>query len=159
MENNNMEINLEDNNLESNNIKESNIENKNDTKGIIIIIAFLIVIVIGIRFVSKVISGPSKEDDNIFSNVVSEPEEVEESILSKIISKFNKDASDGDENVIGETDYLYSGLDLTESQKEMLESLGFSNYMIKVKEYTGKYPDNMDIELYNPVEFCIRFNI
>ena len=153
MENNNMEINLEDNNLES------NIENKNDTKGIVIIIAFLIVIVIGIRFVSRIISGPSKEGDNIFSNVVSEPEEDEESIISKIISKFNKKDSDGDESVIEETAYLYSGLDLTESQKEMLESLGFSDYMIKVKEYTGKYPNNMDVELYNSIEFCIRFNI
>lgn len=156
MENNNMEVNLYDNNLENNDVKESNIENKNDTKGIIILIAFIVVLVIGIRFVSKIISGPIKDDSNISSDVLSESEEDKESIISKIIRKFNKDDSD---NVIEATTYSYSGLDITEYQKDMLESVGFGNYISKVKEYTGKYPDKMDVELYNEVDLCVRFNI
>ena len=125
IENNNMEINLDDSNLENDVLEESKSENKNSAKGIIILIAILIIFVVGVRFASKMIGG------------------------------FNKSGGE----FIGKITFSYSRLDVTESQKEMLESVGFGSYMGKVKEYTGKYPDDMNVELYNSAELCVRFNI
>ena len=66
-------------------------ENKNDAEGIIVIIAFLVVIVASVRFVTNRISTPTNKDMGVVSNVSSDSYKDDGSAVSDIESTYNKD--------------------------------------------------------------------
>ena len=83
-------------------------ENRNDAEGIIVIIAFLVVLVASVRFVTNMISPQKDKDMRIVSNVSSDIYKDDDSTMSEIESTYNKD--DNEDNVVpmSETESTYN---------------------------------------------------
>lgn len=104
---------------------EENKFNSENVKGIVVISIFVVILIIGIRYSSKLIYGGGNNDNSA--------------------KKFKG---------------MYTLTDdtLTTRHNYILDENGFYDFMYKVKDVVGKYPDDSNVEIINDSECIIRFD-